>query len=277
MILELRSRKLDLRVPRVMGVLNCTPDSFFDGGRYRSVDKALSRVAQMVHEGAELIDIGGESSRPGAQSVEVSVELDRVLPIIEAVTSRFNVITSIDTTKPAVMREALKAGVELINDINALRAPGAVDIVRDSGAAVCLMHMQGEPRSMQQAPTYTNVVSEVVDFLTERTQVAIMAGVPREKLCIDPGFGFGKTEEHNYLLLAALERIANLGLPVAVGFSRKSMLGGPTGRRPEDRLAAGIAAAVLALRSGASIVRTHDIAPTVDALKIVQRVNQREY
>lgn len=260
-----------------MGILNCTPDSFFDGGRYRSVDKALYRVAQMVDEGVDLIDIGGESSRPGAKSVAASVELDRVLPIIEAVAARFGVIMSIDTTKPEVMREAINAGVELVNDINALRTPGAIDIVRDSGAAACLMHMRGEPHSMQQAPSYKNVASEVRDFLAERIQVAIMAGVSRAKLCVDPGFGFGKTEEHNYLLLAALNQIAGLGLPVMVGFSRKSMLGVATGREPEERLAAGVAAAVLALHSGASIIRTHDIAPTVDAIKIVQRVHQMEH
>lgn len=259
-----------------MGILNCTPDSFFDGGRYQGVDDALYRVAQMVEEGADIVDIGGESSRPGAQSVETSAELDRVTPIIEAVASRFDVIISVDTTKPAVMHEAINAGAELINDINALRAPGAVDVVRASDIAVCLMHMKGEPRSMQLSPTYANVVEEVSNFLAERVQLAIMAGISREKLCIDPGFGFGKTEEHNYLLLAGLRHMVDSGLPVMVGFSRKSMLGGPTGHAPEGRLAAGVAAAVLAVRSGVAIVRTHDVAPTVDALKIVRQVVQME-
>lgn len=267
---------MDLSRPRVMGILNCTPDSFFDGGRYRGVNDALYRVAQLVSEGADLVDIGGESSRPGAHPVSVSVELDRIMPVIEAVRSRFDIIISVDTTKPEVMRQAINAGAELVNDISALMAPGAIDVVRDTGVGVCLMHMQGEPESMQRLPNYVNVVSEVSEFLAKRTQLVIMAGIPREKLCIDPGFGFGKTEEHNYLLLAALGHMAGFGFPIMVGFSRKSMLGRPTGRDPDGRMAAGVAAAVLALRSGVSIVRTHDVAPTVDAVNIVQRVIQTE-
>lgn len=277
MILKMRTRSLDVRQPRVMGILNCTPDSFSDGGRYTGIDASLSRVEQMLEEGADLIDIGGESSRPGAAEIELAEELARVIPVVTAVIKRFDCIVSVDTTKPEVMRRAIDAGAEMINDINALRSPEAIAAARDGGVAVCLMHMQGKPRTMQRSPTYRDVVSEVCDFLTERIHAAVVSGIAREKLCIDPGFGFGKTLHHNLVLLSGLGRFTQFGLPVLVGFSRKAMLGEITARRkPEARLAAGIAATTLAVFSGAAIVRTHDVAPASDAIKVVQRVLQTE-
>ncbi|MBP0599766.1 dihydropteroate synthase [Herbaspirillum sp. LeCh32-8] len=258
------------RRPLVMGILNVTPDSFSDGGRHNSLEFALSHAEQMIADGVDIIDIGGESTRPGIAPLSLEQELERVMPIIYALRDCGKPL-SIDTYKPAVMREALLAEVDMINDINGFRAEGAIDAVKDSEAALCVMHMQGEPQTMQQEPRYDDVVGEVEQFL--RRQVALMssAGVARERICIDPGFGFGKSVEHNLALLKSTRRlIANLGLPLLAGMSRKSMVGAVTGKPLEKRMAGSIGAALAAAQQGAMIVRVHDVAETVDALKMWQ-------
>lgn len=266
--LRMRSRVLRLDEPLVMGVLNVTPDSFSDGGRIAGVEGALEAARRMLEEGAALIDVGGESTRPGAAPVAEAEELRRVIPVVERLVAELGCVVSVDTMKPAVMRAACNAGAELINDVNALRAPGALEAARDCGAAVCLMHMQGEPRTMQQAPRYGDVVAEVEAFLRERAECCRQAGIAEDAVVVDPGFGFGKRLEHNITLFAGLRRLTELGYPVMVGMSRKSMLGELTGRPPGQRLAAGVAAAALAVTTGARIVRTHDVAPTIDALRV---------
>jgi dihydropteroate synthase len=271
-ILQLRTRTVDLGRPLVMGVLNVTPDSFSDGGRHVRLEAARQRAREMIEEGSGLIDIGGESSRPGAEPVSVQEELDRTLPVIEAIRGESDIPLSIDTMKPAVMAAACAAGVDLINDINALRAPGALETARDSGAAVCLMHMQGTPRTMQQNPKYESVVKEVRDFLGARAQAAVAAGIAPERVVLDPGFGFGKSLTHNLQLLACLERLTVLGHPLAIGVSRKSMLGQMPSLPVDRRLNAGLAAAVLAIWQGAHIVRTHDVRATVEALGLAAAV-----
>jgi dihydropteroate synthase len=268
MQLRLKTRALDLSTPVVMGVLNVTPDSFSDGGRHATRAAALARAREIAAEGAAIIDVGGESTRPGAPAVAVDEELERVVPVIEAIRRELDCIVSIDTMKPAVMRAACAAGAELINDVMALRAPGALDAARATGAAVCLMHMQGEPRTMQQAPAYLDVVEEVAAFLAGRVQACVQAGLARERLVIDPGFGFGKTLDHNLALLGGIDVLAEQGLPVLVGLSRKSMFGQLTGQPVAARLAGGLAAAALAAWQGARIVRTHDVRATMDALKV---------
>ena len=249
-----------------MGVLNVTPDSFSDGGKFVDVNAAVAHARTMRDEGAAIIDIGGESTRPGAQPVGEQEELDRVIPVIEAL--RDDCVISIDTMKPAVMRAACNAGAELINDVNALRAPGAIETARETGAAICLMHMQGEPRTMQQSPQYQDVVREVRDFLESRAGVCVAAGIEREKIVIDPGFGFGKTLEHNLTLLAQIDQLVAAGFPVAVGLSRKSMFKTLLGRELAGRLPASLAAATIAVLKGAAIVRAHDVAATVDAVRV---------
>lgn len=271
--IDCRGRKLLLDRPRIMGVLNVTPDSFSDGGRYLDPSLAVDRALQMVAEGADLIDIGGESTRPGADAVGEEEELRRVLPVVEALAARVSVPISIDTSRAAVMRAAVAAGAGLINDVQALRQPGALEAAAQSGAAVCLMHMQGEPLTMQDAPHYEDVLREVSGFLTDRMMACEFAGIDRRKLVLDPGFGFGKALPHNLALLANLADIVALERPVLVGLSRKSMLGAVTGRDdPAERLAGSLAAAMLALEAGALILRVHDVGPTVDALKLWQAV-----
>lgn len=255
-----------------MGVLNVTPDSFSDGGRFPGLDDAFRQAERMAEDGAAILDIGGESTRPGAAEVSARQELDRVLPVIEAIRSRFGVPLSIDTSKPEVMRAAVSAGAALINDVYALRRDGALAAAAESTAAVCLMHMQGEPRTMQEHPRYDDVVREVGAFLAARAEACEQAGIPRERLLLDPGFGFGKTLSHNLELLANLDRLRDLGLPVLVGLSRKRSLGELTGRPVGERVPAGLAAAVLAAAGGAHIVRTHDVRETVDALKVAAAV-----
>jgi len=252
-----------------MGIVNVTPDSFSDGGRFYSSDQALDHARRLIDAGADALDIGGESTRPGAQAVSEQEELERILPVLEGLRD-CGVTLSVDTMKPAVMRAALAAGATMINDVRALQAPGALEAVRDSDCAVCLMHMQGEPRSMQDAPQYGDVLQEVYDFLAARIAACGAAGVARDRLYIDPGFGFGKTLEHNLALLRGLPRLAELA-PVLVGVSRKRMLGEITGRPVDERLAGSIAAALRAVEKGAAIVRVHDVAATVDALKIWER------
>jgi len=263
-----RDLVLDLSEPRVMGVLNVTPDSFSDGGRYAGFAAAVARGVAMAEEGAGIIDVGGESTRPGAAAVGVQEELERVIPVIEALAQRVTVPISVDTSKPEVMRAAIAAGAAMVNDVRALDAPGALDAVAGTGAAVCLMHMRGEPRTMQQAPEYRDVVGEVRDFLAVRLSACDAAGIATTRLCIDPGIGFGKRAEHNLALLAALDRLAAPGIPVLVGVSRKSLVGMITGRAAGDRLAGSVALAALAVMRGAAIVRAHDVAETVDAVKV---------
>lgn len=253
-----------------MGVLNVTPDSFSDGGRFLSLEFALSRAEEMLADGVDLIDIGGESSRPGAPSVALGEELRRVMPVIYALRDLGKPL-SIDTTKPDVMREAIIAGADMINDINGFRSPGALAAVRDSDCGLCVMHMQQTPATMQQQPRYQDVVQEVGDFLLERVEALAAAGIARERICIDPGFGFGKTLEHNVTLLRGLADIERrVGRPVLAGLSRKSMIGSLTGRPIEQRLAGSLAGALAAVAHGAKIVRVHDVAETVDAFKVWQ-------
>ena len=269
MKLKLGDKRLDLGMPRIMGVLNRTPDSFSDGGRFTGLDAALAQVETMVTEGADIVDVGGESTRPGAAEVNVQEELDRVLPLIEGIRARFPTPISIDTSKPEVMQAAVAAGAAMINDVYALRRPGALQAAAASGMALCLMHMQGEPRTMQKDPHYGDVTAEVQEFLEDRAQAALTAGVAKERIVLDPGFGFGKNLEHNLTLLRRLPEIATLGYPVLVGLSRKSMIGTLLGGKPaEDRMQGSVAAALIAVQNGASIVRVHDVAPTVEALKI---------
>ncbi|HEY0916856.1 MAG TPA: dihydropteroate synthase [Solimonas sp.] len=274
MFLQLPRRRLALDAPVVMGILNVTPDSFSDGGLHATRERALARARQMVGEGAAIIDIGGESTRPGAAPVGEAEELDRVVPVIEQLSRELDVVVSIDTAKPGVMREACRAGAEIINDINALRAESAVEVAAAAGAAVCLMHMQGEPRTMQQDPRYGDVVAEVRQFLQERMQACLAAGIARDAISLDPGFGFGKRLEHNLSLLGRLDAFADLERPLLVGLSRKSMFGQLLGQPVEGRLAGSLAAAVLAAWQGAHILRVHDVGPTVEALKVAQSVRQ---
>jgi dihydropteroate synthase len=253
---------------RVMGILNVTPDSFSDGGKFQSLEFAVERAEQMVADEVDMIDVGGESTRPGSPSVPVEEELSRVMPALYALRGLEKPL-SVDTCKPEVMRESIIAGADMINDINGFRAPGAIEAVRDSDCGLCVMHMQGTPQQMQAQPVYTDVVREVIDFLRERVDAMVAAGIDRERICIDPGFGFGKTVEHNYALLRHLGRIRDeVGLPVLAGLSRKSMIGAVTGRAVEKRLAGSLCAALAAVAHGARIVRVHDVAETVDALKV---------
>jgi dihydropteroate synthase len=255
-----------------MGILNITPDSFSDGGRFFSLPAALFHGASMVAGGAAILAIGGESTRPGSEELSVQQELDRVLPVVEALAARFSVPLSVDTTKPEVMRQAVAAGAGMINDIRALTAPGALAAVADLKVPVCLMHMQGTPRTMQQNPHYEDVVAEVRDFLLERARACEMAGIAHEAILVDPGFGFGKTLEHNCRLLDGLRVQTALGYPVLVGMSRKSMIGAMLGLEPSERLYGSLAAAVIAVREGARIVRVHDVRPTVEAIKVAYAV-----
>ena len=261
---------LDLSVPRVMGILNVTPDSFSDGGRFARLDAALRHAERMVAEGADILDIGGESTRPGAAAVSLDEEMGRVLPLVERLSTEFEVPLSVDTSKPELMRAAVAAGAAMLNDVTALSAPGALAMLAELQVPVCLMHMQGEPRTMQAAPQYDDVVADIIDYLQARVAACEEAGIARERLMIDPGFGFGKTLQHNLVLLRDLDRFQELDLPILVGISRKSMLGAVTGRAVDERLAAGIASAVMALERGAHILRVHDVAETVDALKMWQ-------
>jgi dihydropteroate synthase len=267
-------RVLELDRPAVMGVLNVTPDSFSDGGRYLDPDAALAQAERMAAEGAAIIDIGGESTRPGAIAVAGEEELRRVLPVLERVAARLPVLLSVDTSNPEVIRRASAAGAHLVNDVRALRLPGALEAVAGSALGVCLMHMQGEPASMQADPRYDDVVEEVKTFLAERVQTCIAAGIARERLCIDPGFGFGKLLAHNLQLLRDLAQFERLGLPLAVGLSRKSMVTA-LGARSHERLAGSLALATIAVLQGAQIVRAHDVAATVDAVRVADAVRRR--
>ncbi|WP_416397260.1 dihydropteroate synthase [Allohahella sp. A8] len=254
--------------PAVMGVLNVTPDSFSDGGRHATLELALRHALSMQDEGADIIDVGGESSRPGAAPVSVAEELDRVCPVIERLRSASDIAISVDTSTPAVMLEAVRLGASMINDIRALSREGALEAVSRCGVPVCLMHMQGAPATMQQNPAYTDVVAEVEQFLIARTDAAVAAGISRSRIAWDPGFGFGKTIQHNLQLLQALPKFVASGHPLLVGVSRKSMLGHLTGRPVDQRLAAGLAVATIAAQAGAAVIRTHDVRETIDAVKV---------
>jgi dihydropteroate synthase len=266
--LSCADRVLDLSRPVVMGVLNITSDSFSDGGRYRSFEAAMAHAREMVAAGAGIIDAGGESTRPGAEPVPLQEELDRVLPVIEAMRRELDVVISIDTMKPEVMTAAVAAGAGLVNDVRALQEPGAVAAVAATKAAVCLMHMQGMPQTMQAAPQYDDVVAEVGAFLQQRAAVCLAAGISTGRIVFDPGFGFGKTLEHNLQLLAGLPRLAAGRFPLLAGLSRKSMLGRLLGRPVEQRLAGSLALATIAALHGARIIRCHDVAETCDAVAV---------
>jgi dihydropteroate synthase len=257
-----------------MGILNVTPDSFSDGGRYAAVDAALARARQMTAEGAAIIDVGGQSTRPGSVAVEEAVEIARVLPVIEAIAASCDVAISIDTSKPAVMKVAVAAGACIINDIYALREPGGRAAAAQTRAGVCLMHMQGEPRTMQESPHYNDVVGEVSAFLLRERQACVDAGVASDCIAFDPGFGFGKGLEHNLTLMKDLARIAALNAPLLVGVSRKSVIGKLLGKDVHDRLYGGLGLAALAVMNGARIIRTHDVGPTLDAIRVVSAVMQ---
>jgi dihydropteroate synthase len=272
-------RELDLSVPQVMGILNLTPDSFSDGGELLRggkpmLDLVLHRAEAMVQAGATLLDIGGESTRPGAAPITESEELDRVAPVLEALAARFDVVLSADTSSAEVIKGCAQLGAGLINDVRALTRPGALQAAAASGLPVCLMHMKGEPGTMQANPTYEDVVGEVIAYLRERKTACVEAGIGAERLLVDPGFGFGKTLTHNLELLNAITRFSALECPVLIGLSRKRMLGTLTGKPEKERVAAGVAAAVVAVMQGASIVRTHDVAETVDALQVCRHLLQ---
>ena len=262
---------LDVRRPLLMGIVNLTDDSFSGDGWRGDAEAAIAHGLQLVEEGAHILDLGAESSRPSAQAIATRQEIDRLLPVLEGLAS-CGVPLSVDTVKPEVMRAVLAAGADMINDINALRAPDTLDLLASSTASVCLMHMQGSPQTMQQAPQYADVVQEVADFLAARIAAVRQAGIPLERICIDPGFGFGKALAHNIQLLRQLDVFTQLGLPVLAGLSRKSMLGALTGRAAMDRMPAGIAAHLLAAMRGARILRVHDVAATRDALAILHAV-----
>ena len=275
MKLHCAGRVLDLAEPVVMGILNVTPNSFSDGGRYADPDAAVAQGLAMHAAGAAIIDVGGESTRPGADPVPLDMELERVIPVLERLRRSCDAILSIDTMKPGVMRAAVAAGAGLVNDVQALQAPGALEALAAGDAAVCLMHMQGEPRTMQQSPRYEDVVTEVDAFLAGRAQACRAAGIAANRICIDPGFGFGKTLEHNLVLLAGLRRLTAGPYPVLVGLSRKSMLAALLQRPVEDRLPGSLALATAAVLAGARIVRTHDVAATRDAVRVAAAIARR--
>ncbi|WP_309043800.1 dihydropteroate synthase [Marinobacter sediminicola] len=272
MEMKFAGRTLDMSRCHVMGILNVTPDSFSDGGRFNQLDVALLKARQMVADGAAFIDVGGESTRPGAAVVSVQEELDRVCPVVEAISRELDVVVSVDTSTPAVMAQVVELGAGLINDVRALQREGALAAAAAAAVPVCIMHIQGEPQTMQERPEYQNVMREVGEFLTRRVRLAAQAGISAENIILDPGFGFGKDLEHNLRLLANLEQLRALGHPLLVGMSRKSMLGHITGRDVDERLPASLAAATISVMKGASIIRVHDVRETMDAVKIATAV-----
>jgi dihydropteroate synthase len=266
--------QLNLNRPHVMGIVNVTPDSFSDGGQFSSTDLAVMHALRLVDEGADILDIGGESTRPGAEPVSLDEELNRVIPVIEALNKASSVPLSIDTYKPEVMRLAIAAGVDIVNDVRALQEPRALEIVAQSNVGICLMHMQGTPQTMQNEPYYTNVVSEVKQFLIDRMNMAISHGIPKNRILLDPGFGFGKTRAHNIALIQHLDELNEIGQPLLVGLSRKSVLGSIAGGDEGQRLYASVAASVISAMKGAKILRVHDVKATVEALKVVEAVHE---
>ena len=268
MMLCSKGRTLDLSTPQVMGILNITPDSFSDGSRFCQLEQALTHAAAMAQAGATLIDVGGESTRPGAADVSCEEEMARVIPVIERIAAELDVWISVDTSKPAVMRESVAAGAHLINDVRALLEPGALACAAAAQVPVCLMHMQGQPRTMQLEPHYDDLVGDICSFFDQRIGACLEVGIPREHLILDPGFGFGKTLVQNYQLLGRLDELARFDLPLLVGMSRKSMIGQLLDRPVEERLAGSLAAALYVVTQGAQIVRVHDVQETVDALRV---------
>jgi dihydropteroate synthase len=268
------NRVLDLKRTHVMGILNVTPDSFSDGGCFNQLDHALRHAAEMVAAGATLIDVGGESTRPGARLVSPTEELERVAPVVEAISRELDVVISVDTSTPAVMRETARLGAGLINDVRSLQRDGALDAAVDSGLAVCLMHMRGEPGNRQDDPRYPAIVAEVREFLAGRISACASAGIPRERLVLDPGFGFAKTQVHNLVLFQRMEQLLELGCPLLVGVSRKSMIGRALGREVGERLYGSLALAALAVAKGARIIRVHDVVETVDVVRMIDAVEQ---
>lgn len=275
MQLTSRNKNLDLSTPQVMGILNVTPDSFSDGGKFNRIDYALNHVESMLQAGTSIIDIGGESTRPGAQEVALNEELDRVVPIIEAIRQRFDCWISIDTSKAMVMKEAVNAGADLINDVRALQEPNALEFAAKANVPICLMHMQGQPRTMQHQPNYNHLIQDVSDFLSERISACENVGISRQQLILDPGFGFGKTLEHNYQMLAKFEQFHQFGLPVLAGMSRKSMIFNLLGKPPAECLAGSLACATIAAMKGAHIIRVHDARETAEVMKIYNMVQQQ--
>lgn len=273
MFLQCGNFRLSLARPLIMGVINVTPDSFSDGGLYLSTAAAVAHARQLIAEGADLLDVGGESTRPGAAPVPLEEERRRVMPVLKALADA-GVPLSVDTQKPELMREAVAAGAAMVNDVNGFEAPGALQAVAGSDCAICIMHKQGNPQTMQQAPQYADVVVEVRDYLQQRIAAAEQAGIARDRMVVDPGFGFGKALDHNLELLRRLDAVAALQVPVLAGLSRKSMIGKLTGRDAGDRVAGSVAAALLAVQRGAAIVRVHDVAATRDALAVWQAVRQ---
>lgn len=264
-------RSLDLSIPQVMGILNATPDSFSDGGKFNTIENALNHARVMADQGASIIDVGGESTRPGAVAVSVQQELDRVIPIVEKIHAQLDVCISVDSSSPEVFIAAKQAGAHMLNDVRALQREGALQAAKQTGLPVCLMHMQGNPETMQNNPHYQQVIQEVVDFLSARILACRNVGIEKHQIIVDPGFGFGKTLEDNYTLLAKLESLNVLGVPMLIGLSRKSMISGVLNNAPvTERVAGSVAGAVIAAMNGARIIRVHDVKETVDALKVVQ-------
>jgi len=270
MILTARDSSIDLRFPQVMGILNVTPDSFSDGGKHNRLDQALRHAHLMIDAGASLLDIGGESTRPGAAEVSDEEELSRVIPVVEAIALRFDVWISVDTSKASVIKASAQAGAHMINDIRSLSEPGALTAAAETGLPVCLMHMQGQPKTMQHAPLYQDLISEVDSYFAEQILRCMNAGIKRDKLLLDPGFGFGKNLDHNYQLLAKLAEFHHFELPLLVGMSRKSMIGQLLHVSPDKRVSGSIACAVIAAMQGAQIIRVHDVKETVEAMRIVE-------
>ena len=270
MKLMARGTELNLSTPQVMGILNVTPDSFSDGGTHNSLNDAVNHAAKLIAEGASIIDIGGESTRPGASDVSIDEELQRVVPVVEAIRQRLDVWISVDTSKAQVITESANAGASIINDIRSLQEPGALEAAAKTGLPVCIMHMQGDPKTMQQSPHYVNVVMDVDRFLQENIQRCVDAGIEKNQIILDPGFGFGKNLAHNYQLLAHLSELHHFGLPILAGMSRKSMVGQLLNVPPQERIAGSVACAVIAAMQGAQIIRVHDVKETVDAMKVVQ-------
>nr|WP_314424442.1 dihydropteroate synthase [uncultured Erwinia sp.] len=270
MKLYARDTVLDLSHPHVMGILNVTPDSFSDGGKHNELIQALTHANEMINAGATIIDVGGESTRPGAKDVSVAEELDRVIPVVEAIAQRFEVWISVDTSKPEVIRESARAGAHILNDIRSLQEPGSLEAAAETGLPVCLMHMQGEPKTMQQSPNYQNILRDVDDFFVQHIARCEAAGINKSQLLLDPGFGFGKNLSHNYQLLAHLADYHHFGLPLLVGMSRKSMIGQLLNVGPGQRLTGSIACAVIAAMQGAHILRVHDVKETVEAMRVVE-------
>jgi len=268
------SIKCDLNKTQVMGILNITPDSFSDGGQFTCFNSALKQVEQMIINGADIIDIGGESTRPGAVDVSAQDEIFRVIPLLKAIKSRFDIKVSIDTSKEEVMGEAITYGADMINDVRALQNKGCLEVVAQSNIAVCLMHMQGLPRSMQENPQYKNIIDDILEFFKQRINCCEHHGINKDRLVLDPGFGFGKTLAHNYEVLAKLTHFKSLGLPVLAGVSRKSMIGNLLNRKVNERLAGSLAAAIVAIEQGANIIRVHDVQESVDAINILSAVAQ---